>query len=64
MATALVIEEERGTWNGHLHPHNGYFAGNFSRMSDTVPPAPARPLRRVITPAPVEAMPATLRLAA
>ena len=30
MATSLVIEEERGTCSGHVHPHNGYYAGNFS----------------------------------
>jgi hypothetical protein len=32
MATALVIEEERGTCTGHVHPHNGYFAGDFGRQ--------------------------------
>jgi hypothetical protein len=60
MATALVIEEERGTWNGRLHPHNGYFAGDFSR-----PSGPA--LRRVPSPARLQAPPVPLpafRLAA
>ena len=35
MAAALMIEEESGTWTGSLHPHNGYYAGDFS----DVPPA-------------------------
>ena len=31
MATQLVIEEETGTSLGLYHPHNGYYAGDFSR---------------------------------
>ncbi|HET9827259.1 MAG TPA: hypothetical protein VFQ11_02005 [Nocardioidaceae bacterium] len=31
MARALVIEEESGTCSGFLHPHNGYYAGDFHR---------------------------------
>jgi hypothetical protein len=31
MATTLLIEEERGTCTGRIHPHNGYYAGDFSR---------------------------------
>lgn len=30
MARALVIEEESGTYTGRRHPHNGYYAGDFS----------------------------------
>jgi hypothetical protein len=30
MAAPLVIEEERGTCTGNYHPHNGYYAGDFS----------------------------------
>jgi hypothetical protein len=30
MAQSLVIEEESGTSCGWLHPHNGYYAGDFS----------------------------------
>ena len=33
MATPLVIEEERGTCTGTHHPHNGYYAGDFSSTS-------------------------------
>lgn len=41
MARALVIEEESGTSRGHVHPHNGYYAGDFSRFTDRTPnPAP------------------------
>jgi hypothetical protein len=30
MARALVIEEESGTTRATVHPHNGYYAGDFS----------------------------------
>jgi hypothetical protein len=30
MSRSLVIEDEQGTYRGHVHPHNGYYAGNFS----------------------------------
>jgi hypothetical protein len=37
MATSLVVEEERGTCTGYVHPHNGYYAGDFSfRTARTV----------------------------
>jgi hypothetical protein len=36
MATSLVIEEESGIYTGSVHPHNGYYAGDFSRMAVTV----------------------------
>ena len=36
MATSLVIEEERGTCSGHYHPHNGYYAGDFSTSGTSV----------------------------
>jgi hypothetical protein len=29
MARALVTEEESGTCRGWMHPHNGYYAGDF-----------------------------------
>jgi hypothetical protein len=31
MATSVTIEEEWGTDSGPLHPHNGYYAGDFVR---------------------------------
>jgi hypothetical protein len=30
MTTSLLIEEESGTSTGRSHPHNGYYAGDFS----------------------------------
>ena len=30
MAASITIEEERGTYVGSPHPHNGYYAGDFS----------------------------------
>ena len=33
MAASLFIEEESGTYTPRSrHPHNGYFAGDFSQM--------------------------------
>jgi hypothetical protein len=34
MAASLFIEEESGTYTARsLHPHNGYYAGDFSQTS-------------------------------
>ena len=42
MATALVIEEDRGTYvRSPHHPHNGYYAGDF-HLSDLPLPQAAR----------------------
>lgn len=30
MAASIPVEEERGTCSRSLHPHNGYWAGDFS----------------------------------
>jgi hypothetical protein len=30
MATSRIIEEETGTSAGRVHPHNGYWAGDFT----------------------------------
>lgn len=30
MATSLNVEEEHGIYTGTSHPHNGYYAGDFS----------------------------------
>ena len=27
--TTTLSEYESGTYTGHVHPHNGYYAGNF-----------------------------------
>lgn len=38
MARSIVIEEESGTYTARAHPHNGYYAGDFS--SQPVAPMP------------------------
>ena len=30
MAATIPVETESGTYSGRVHPHNGYFAGDFS----------------------------------
>ena len=38
MASPRIIEEESGTYTGpRRHPHDGYYAGDFSQMPLTVP---------------------------
>ena len=36
MAASITVEEERGTYRRSTHPHNGYYAGDFSRLDLTV----------------------------
>jgi hypothetical protein len=52
MASTRIIEEERGTYTGHIgHKHNGYYAGNFgaemrpSAGGCHAPQAPSRTAR-------------------
>lgn len=45
MAASLIIEEEAGVCTGRIHPHNGYYAGDFSaRPAFATFAAPAFPL--------------------
>ena len=37
MAASIIIEKESGTYSRPIHPHNGYYAGDFS-----TPRAPRR----------------------
>lgn len=30
MAASIIIEQESGTDTHRMHPHNGYYAGDFS----------------------------------
>jgi hypothetical protein len=46
MATTLLIEE-RGTCTGRVHPHNGYYAGDFSRADQSADPAAPSPSHRL-----------------
>ena len=32
-----IIEEETGTYRGKQHPHNGYYAGDFSGQPFNAP---------------------------
>ena len=41
MAASITVEEERGTFTRSVHPHNGYWAGDFSRYpADRPVPSP------------------------
>lgn len=58
MAAALTIELETGVCSGRLHPHNGYYAGDFSSGS-SAPRADTRlhlssPWPRRSAPSPTE----------
>ena len=35
MAATIFIEQESGTSRGWVHPHNGYYAGDFSGRRTT-----------------------------
>ena len=56
MGTALVIQEESGTCSGFMHPHNGYYAGDFHRadrapvVAPLVAPVVAPVLAPVLAP--------------
>jgi hypothetical protein len=40
MAASLAIEEEQGACAGHYHPHNGYYAGDFTNRDTRASSAP------------------------
>ena len=44
MAATITIELETGFSSGHLHPHNGYYAGDFPGLPFLVPAAWSTPL--------------------
>lgn len=53
MATSLITEEERGVYRGSpVHPHNGYWAGDFSSSPAPRSGRSCRParLRAPVTP--------------
>jgi hypothetical protein len=37
MAASITIEEESGTFTGRVHPHNGYYAGDFTSLPHVAP---------------------------
>ena len=41
MAASLTVEQESGTYTARIrHPHNGYYAGDFSRFPAPVGSVP------------------------
>jgi hypothetical protein len=44
MAATITIELETGVSSGHLHSHNGYYAGDFPRLPILAPAAWSTPL--------------------
>ena len=51
MAAWMTLEEESGTCTQTVHPHNGYYAGDFSSGWEPVPAkdADGEPVMRVVT---------------
>jgi len=39
MAASISIEQESGTSAGRVHPHNGYYAGDFGTPRHVAPAA-------------------------
>ena len=39
MAASISIELESGTCAGRVHPHNGYYAGDFNTLRSVAPAA-------------------------
>ena len=37
MAASIAIEVESGVYTRQFHPHNGYYAGSFSRFPSVGP---------------------------
>jgi hypothetical protein len=55
LGMTILSEEEIGTCDGNVHPHNGYFAGDFSARdgvrvaplpTESAPPLVGLPTRR------------------
>ena len=44
MAASIAIEEESGVYARHLHPHNGYYAGDFTSPQYVAPAAWQAPI--------------------
>jgi hypothetical protein len=42
MAATIFTEMETGTCSGRVHPHNGYYAGDFSTQRYPVRETPQR----------------------
>jgi hypothetical protein len=44
MAASIAVEEDSGTFSGHVHPHDGYYAGEFVSTYPTPPSSRRRDL--------------------
>ena len=44
MAASISIEQESGTSAGRVHPHNGYYAGDFGTVWQVAPAAWGAPI--------------------
>ncbi len=44
MAASISIEQESGTSAGRVHPHNGYYAGDFGAVWHVAPAAWGAPI--------------------
>jgi hypothetical protein len=42
MAATIFVEVESGTCSGRVHPHNGYYAGDFSTQRYDAPESAQR----------------------
>lgn len=42
MAASIAIEVESGVYTKKSHPHNGYYAGSFSRFPSQIQAEPQR----------------------
>ena len=51
MAASISIEQESGTFEGRMHPHNGYYAGDFGTLQH-VAPAPWHAMIAAFDPEP------------
>jgi hypothetical protein len=39
MAASIAVENESGIYSGRVHPHNGYYAGDFATPRQVAPAA-------------------------
>ena len=44
MAATIFVEVESGTCSGRVHPHNGYYAGDFGTVRQVAPAAWGAPI--------------------
>ena len=44
MAASIPVEMESGPSAGRVHPHNGYYAGNFTSLQHVAPAAWQTPI--------------------